>query len=268
MAAPKLLTGLIGYMILTACLTARTGTEATSGQRSTNEAVPASMVLIPAATYEMGRDRGDDHSPAHRIMISAFYLDMFEVTNMEYHEFCMETSRKLPIFWGMDEFHCGPEYPDHPVIGVSWRDADAYAEWKGKRLPTEAEWEYAARGGLAGKKYPLGNRIDTTAANYSEKGITRGTMHICSYTPNGYGLYDMCGNVAEWVADWYAADYYRISPMEDPPGPKEGKFKVIRGGGWHSGPGCSQVHFRNALPPNWLDFNVGFRCARDMENED
>jgi sulfatase modifying factor 1 len=256
--------GVISSLILAGVLRAGTGEAAVSGQKNTNESVPMAMALIPAGTYQMGHGRGADHSPAHRVRIGAFYLDRFEVTNMEYHEFCSETGRQLPIFWGMDGFHCGPDYPDHPVVGVSWYDANAFATWKGKRLPTEAEWEYAARGGLAGKKYPGGNKIDTTAANYSEKGITRGTMHIGSYAPNHYGLYDMCGNVVEWVSDWYAAGYYRTSPSANPPGPDEGKFKIIRGGGWHSGPGCSQVHFRNALPANWLDFNVGFRCAKNI----
>lgn len=251
-------------LLLGTCLVAGNSSEAISIQDYDKEKSPAGMVLIPGGTYGIGQGWGKDHSPVHRIRIDAFYLDMFEVTNMEYYDFCMETGRRLPIFWEMDEFHCGLDYPDNPVVGVSWRDANAFAAWKGKRLPTEAEWEIAARGGLTGKKYPTGNTIDTTTANYSERGITRGTTHIGSYVPNDYGLYDMCGNVAEWVADWYAGDYYRTSPTENPQGPGKGKFRVIRGGGWHSGPGCSQVHFRNALPQNWIDFNVGFRCAKDM----
>ncbi|MFC1619747.1 formylglycine-generating enzyme family protein [Candidatus Neomarinimicrobiota bacterium] len=258
--------GVILGLLLGTCLAASNGSEPISGQEYDNGKIPAGMVLIPSGMYKMGQGKGKDHSPVHRIRINAFYLDMFEVTNMEYQDFCIETGRKLPIFWGMNEFHCGPDYPDYPVVGVSWSDAEAFAAWQGKRLLTEAEWEYAARGGLTGKNYPTGNKIDTTTANYSQKSIVRGTMHIGSYAPNGFGLYDMCGNVAEWVADWYGGDYYSISPAENPQGPDKGKFRVIRGGGWHSGPGCSQVHFRNALPQNWLDFNVGFRCGKDIEN--
>ncbi|UCD39197.1 MAG: formylglycine-generating enzyme family protein [Fidelibacterota bacterium] len=225
---------------------------------------PAGMELIPAGEFRMGKTGTGDHSPAHKVTIDSFYMDTFEVTNAQYLEFCEQTDRKLPEFWGRDAYHCGPDFPDHPVVGVSWYDATAYAEWAGKRLPTEAEWEYAARGGLSGKNYPEGNEIDTTRANFSWQGITRGTLHIGSFTANGYGLYDMSGNVVEWVADYYSSDYYNKSVRKNPTGPKKGKFRVIRGGGWHSGPSCSRVYFRNALPANWLDFAVGFRCAKDL----
>jgi iron(II)-dependent oxidoreductase len=220
------------------------------------------MVLIPAGEFKMGKKGEDHHSPEHTVYIDEFYMDKCEVTNAQYAEFCQATDRNLPEFWGMDHFRSGPDFPDHPVTGISWYDARAYAEWAEKRLPTEAEWEYAARGGLAGKDYPGGDEIDPSTANFSkaEKG---GTVAVESYPANGFGLHDMAGNVGEWVADYYARDYYKASPDKNPAGPDEGKFRVFRGGGWHTGPYCSKVFFRNALPANWLDFNVGFRCASD-----
>jgi iron(II)-dependent oxidoreductase len=220
------------------------------------------MVLIPAGEFEMGEKGKGDHAPVHTVYIDAFYMDQYEVTNAEYLEFCQDTDRQLPEFWGMDEFRSGPDFPNHPVIGVSRYDAEAYAKWADKRLPTEAEWEYAARGGLSGKKYPNGNDIDSSMANFTkaEKG---GTVPVGSYPPNGFGLYDMAGNVLEWVADFYDGDYYSESPRENPTGPKDGRFYVIRGGGWHSGPSCNRVFWRNALPTGWVDFAVGFRCAKD-----
>jgi iron(II)-dependent oxidoreductase len=224
------------------------------------------MVRIPPGEFIMGDDSEGDHHPPHRVWVRSFYLDVYEVTNAQYFAFCRATDRKLPEFWGSQRYRCGPDWPDHPVVGISSRDAEAYAEWVGKRLPTEAEWEYAARGGLAGNHYAHGDEIDSTTANYSRAG-TGGTMPVGSYPPNGFGLYDMSGNVVEWVADRYAADYYANSPAENPTGPETGKFRVIRGGGWHSGPYCSRVYFRNGLPANWLDFNVGFRCARTAEED-
>ena len=219
------------------------------------------MVFIPGGTFTMGKRGGDDHSPAHEIKLDAFYIDRHEVTNTQYEDFCRETGRRLPEYWNMAAFHSGPDFPDHPVVGISWVDAAAYAEWAGKRLPTEAEWEYAARGGLEAKDYPLGNQIDTTLVNYAFEGRHRGTCPVGSYPPNGYGLFDMAGNVSEWVADFYDAGYYQNSPSKNPKGPKKGKFRVFRGGGWHSGPTCNRVYYRNALPPNWVDINVGFRCV-------
>jgi sulfatase modifying factor 1 len=149
---------------------------------------------------------------------------------------------------------------------VSWGDAQEYAEWCGKRLPTEAEWEYAGRGGLIGMNYPNGDTIDSTAANYFIKDAVKGTVPVGSYPPNGFGLYDMAGNVVEWVSDYYDWDYYGVSPYENPQGPEKGKFRVIRGGGWHSGPYCNRVHFRSGLRGNWVDFNVGFRCVKNYED--
>lgn len=223
------------------------------------------MVRIPGGEFIMGKDGENDHSPAHRIYINAFLMDKYEVINAQYFRFCEATGRSLPQFWGMDEFNSGPDYPNHPVVGVSWNDARDYAEWVGKRLSTEAEWEYAARGALVGMKYPNENEIDSTVANIAIGGKVKGTDPVGNYSPNGFGLYDMAGNVVEWVSDYYDMDYYKTSPPKNPKGPQQGKFRVIRGGGWHSGPGCSTVYFRNALRFNWVDFNVGFRCARDLE---
>jgi formylglycine-generating enzyme required for sulfatase activity len=227
--------------------------------------LPGEMILIPGGDFEMGSDGDGDHAPGHAVAIEPFYLDGFEVTNAEYHAFCLDTGRGLPEFWGMDEFRSGPEHPDHPVVGVSWYDAAAYAEWAGKRLPTEAEWEYAARGGLAGAAYPNGGELSPDDANFTKSGHGS-PVAVGSYPPNGFGLHDVAGNVVEWVADWYSAEYYSASPSSNPTGPDEGKFRVIRGGGWHSGPGCNRVFFRNALPPNWRDINVGFRCARNASS--
>jgi sulfatase modifying factor 1 len=219
------------------------------------------MVLIPAGEFQMGADRPADNSPVHPVFVDSFYIDKYEVTNAQYQIFCEANKKNLPWFWGIDRYRCGPNYLDHPVLGVPWGDAKAYAEWCGKRLPTEAEWEYAARGGLDSLMHPWGNDLDTTQANYW---FSEGTKPVGSYSPNNYGLFEMVGNIAEWVADYFDEDYYQVSPRDNPTGPEKGKFHAIRGGGWHSGPGCVRVYGRQALAPYWIDFNTGFRCARDV----
>jgi formylglycine-generating enzyme len=224
---------------------------------------PVPVVRIPAGEFKMGDNSAGDHHPVHNVQLNSFWLDKFEVTNARYAAFCKSTGHQLPQFWGMKEFHCGPDFPDYPVVGVSWGDAAAYAQWCGKRLPTEAEWEYAARGGLSEKKFPNGDDLTPKGANYAN-GETKGTLPVGQFPANGYGLHDMAGNVVEWVSDYYDKDYYSSSPVSNPKGPATGRFRVIRGGGWHSGPSCNRVYYRNALPQGWLDFNVGFRCAKDV----
>ena len=227
---------------------------------------PADMVFIEGGTFHMGVD-GGVINPRHEVGVSAFHMDRTEVSNAEYAAFCEATERGLPIFWGMEIFRCGDAWPDHPVIGVSNVDAAAYAAWAGKRLPTEAEWEYAARGGLADMPYPNGDTADSLCVNHNRAGYG-GTLPVGSLRPNGYGLHDMCGNVREWVADRYGRHAYVDGPKEDPTGPAFGIFRVMRGGGWHSGPACCKVYGRNALPATWVDFAVGFRCARDVEDDE
>jgi sulfatase modifying factor 1 len=238
-----------------------------SGQRQgelTGAGPPSEMVLIPGGEFLMGSNTDGDHAPVHSVTLQDFYLDREEVTNAEYYEFCQATGHRLPEFWGIDARRSGPQFPDHPVVGVSWQDAADYAAWRGKRLPTEAEWEYAARGGQAELDYPLADTLSPSDANYG--GSIGNPLEVGSFAPNGFGLYDMSGNVFEWVADRYSAQYYSESPLADPLGPESGRFRVIRGGGWHSGPYCNRTYYRNALPPQWVDFAVGFRCARDAES--
>jgi len=233
----------------------------------TSDSSVEELVLIPGGEFLMGSDSEGDHSPVHKVHIDSFYLDRYEVTNAQYLRFCQATGHRLPDFWGMDDFRCGPDYPSHPVITVSWYDATVYAEWCGKRLPTEAEWEYAARGGLAGMHYPNAATLHPSDGNYN-RSAKGGPVAVGSYPQNGFGLLDMQGNVVEWVWDFYAPGYYSSSPSVNPQGPEFGRFRVIRGGGWHSGASCNRVYFRNALPPGWVDFNVGFRCAKDLESRD
>lgn len=230
------------------------------------------LVLISGGEFIMGLQRKkeelkdketyiDDH--AHKVYVDSFYMDKYEVTNAQYYQFCKETGRKPPEFWGMNEFHSGLDFPDHPVVGVSYMDAKAYAEWKGMRLPTEAEWEYAARGGLMGKRFPNGDDLDPKLANFASQ--SKGTVIVGSYPANKFGLHDMAGNVGEWVADYYGRDYYLKSPYKNPKGPEIGKHRVIRGGGWHSGKFCNRVYYRNSLGAGWRDFNIGFRCVKDAK---
>lgn len=224
----------------------------------------AGMALIPGGEFFIGKEGAGDGSPRHAVVVDSFYIDVHEVTNADYAQFCRATNHPLPEFWGMAAFHSGDEFANFPVVGVSWFDAKAFAEWAGKRLPTEAEWEIAARGGLLDMNFPNGNDIDTSRANITVNGQRIGARPVGCYSANNYGLYDMAGNVVEWVADCYGENYYQSSQRENPTGPTGGRFKVIRGGGWHSGPSCNQVFYRNALPANWVDIAVGFRCAKSV----
>ncbi len=249
-----------------------------SGEEQGTEKYPSNPFLEPQSVFiqggkfVMGRElppakEGEKkpyvNDPAHNVELDSFYIDRYEVTNYQYFLFCQATGRALPVFWGMNEFHCGLDFPNHPVVGVSYSDAQAYAQWRGMRLPTEAEWEYAARGGSSDQTYPNGNQIDDKQANYGKH--QRSTSAVGNFPANAFGLYDMAGNVVEWVSDYYQTDYYLESPAKNPQGPETGKFRVIRGGGWFSGPGCVTVSHRNALPASWVDFAVGFRCARDAQ---
>jgi len=215
------------------------------------------VIAIPAGDFVMGMKEGPIDAPAHTVHIDAFSIEATEVTNAQYFEFCRTTGHRLPEFWGMSVYQSGLDFPDHPVVGVSYFDAKAYAEWAGRRLPTEAEWEYAARGGLSEKLFPNGDELNDTGAVFGGRRL----QPVASFEPNDFGLFDMAGNVVEWTADFYDPSTYTYAGRDNPIGPDEGKFRVIRGGGWHSGKYCTRVYHRNALPPGWVDFAVGFRCA-------
>ncbi len=229
-----------------------------------------SMVLIPAGEFIMGKNlkKNFNFKPAHEVKVDSFYMDKYEVTNSDYLLFCKETGTKLPEFWNTANYRSGIRFMDYPVIGITWRDAKKYAQWAGKRLPTEAEWEYAARGGLIDNHYPNGNEWKRAKSKQDSSGWKNFIVPVGKYDANAYGLYDMAGNVWEWVADNYGEDYYRNSPVYNPTGP-DSKIvpsnKVIRGGSWHSGNMCKKVYYRKGIPNNWCDFAVGFRCVKDIK---
>jgi formylglycine-generating enzyme len=232
--------------------------------------IPDDMVLIPGGEFIMGKniERGVDFSPAHKVSVDSFYMDAHEVTNAGYLKFCQETGHRLPEFWNVDIFHCGDDYPDYPVVGINWYDAMKFAEWAGKRLPTEAEWECAARGGLVDNDFPTGNNWQIPLRRNDSIGKWENlTAQVESFEPNAFGLYDMGGNVWEWVFDIYQHDYYSTNPAHNPRGPMEGTTRIIRGGSWHSGKMCHKVFYRKGLIPSWVDFAVGFRCAKDFSKE-
>ena len=188
---------------------------------------PEGMVLIPAGEFQMGSNAPEaqnNEQPVHTVSVDAFYMDEYEVTNLEYKEFVLANPRwqKARIdrrfhnngsylhHWTGNDYPQG--YANHPVVYVSWYAAMAYAGWVGERLPSEAEWEYAARGGLVGKKYPWGDVIDLGKVNYGRRNVG-GTTSVGKYPPNGYGLYDVAGNVWEWCLDEYDEDFYFIADL-------------------------------------------------------
>lgn len=221
------------------------------------------MVLIPAGDFQMGdhfNEGWDDEFPVHTVYLDAFYMDIYGVTNAQFQKFMDATGHREPYKWGDSLFNS----PEQPVVGVNWHDAVAYAEWAGKRLPTEAEWEYAARGGLSGMKYPWGNDISHGDANYDGAGgrdVWEYTSPVGSFPPNGYGLYDMAGNLWEWCSDVYNQDYYSISPERNPTGPDSGSRRVLRGGSWGDDPSGLRVTPRYGNNPGGANYYMGFRCV-------
>lgn len=234
------------------------------------ERVPPGMVQIPGGSFDMGdsfNEGATDERPVHNVCISAFQMDVHEVTNAEYAECVGAGGCTAPLYsysFTRTSYYGDPAYDDFPVLWVDWYQATDYCAWAGKRLPTEAEWEYAARGGLEGKRYPWGDSIAGSDANYQNSGDPwdNDTSPVQYYGANGYGLYDMAGNVYEWVNDWYQADYYSISPLNDPPGPASGTFRVLRGGSWDDGAYWQRVSDRFILVPENEFVIIGFRCAR------
>ena len=225
----------------------------------------APMVLIPSGEFVMGSSAASDERPAHRVHLDAYYLDIFEVTISRYAKFLETiTTQQAPHQWNTVNL---TEDGDRPVIGVNWSDADAYCRWMEKRLPTEAEWEKAARG-TDGRKYPWGDedpREDLAnfgrCCGWSGFGLLAivGT-HQAGKSP--YGVFDLAGNVWEWVADWYESQYYKTSPDRNPAGPSFGHDKVMRGGSWSNRPNDLRASVRDKVSPTYRNFSIGFRCAR------
>jgi len=223
------------------------------------------MVLIPAGRFTMGTNAPgrDDENPEHVVRLKEFYIDKYEVTNLQYKDFIDCTGRKAPMHWRNRTFP-EPRQSNHPITNVTWHDAAAYAEWVGKRLPTEAEWEYAARGDT-GWDYPWGK---TCSENYLNFNNPEGnTSEVIKYAAgvSPLGVWDMCGNVGEWVADWYDAKYYHGCPEEQPRGPEEGQLKVFRGGGYHGNRQDVRTTARSPGLPIMAQQYLGFRCAMDCE---
>jgi sulfatase modifying factor 1 len=225
----------------------------------------APMVLVPAGEFTMGGQDVADEQPVHRVHLDAFYMDTFEVTVTRYGKFRATTKRSPPRHW--DEINLARDGA-RPIIGVSWQSADAYCRWAGKRLPTEAEWEKAARGADA-RPYPWGNGEPTNQhGNFGRSWTGYETLDPVGSHPLGespYGIEDLAGNVWEWVADWYYRDYYRSSPPRNPPGPAEGEEKVFRGGGWNHEALLARSSLRNRDEPDTQINSIGFRCAMDAK---
>lgn len=234
----------------------------------------SSMILIPKGYFFMGDNNSESNEyPEHKIFLDDYYIDIYPVTNTQYDIFIKNTSYESQGKWRK---YFSEKTGDHPVINISWQDAKAYADWAGKRLPCEAEWEKAARGSDR-RKYPWGNQWDKNLCNNRDLYIRelnekmsdivngRGTLPVGSF-PGGaspYGVMDMAGQVIEWCSDWYAPHYYQYNIKENPGGPKSGREKVLRGGCWYSSNAlfCNCTH-RDFFPPYDAHWFYGFRCVK------
>ena len=244
------------------------------------------MVLIPAGEFAMGSDKKKDRLayrseiPQRTVYLDPFLIGKYEVTALEYLKFVLATDRLPQLDWRYDGGNFQDTMAHHPIMHVSWYDADAYCKWAGKRLPTEAEWEKAARG-VDGRLFPWGNEYaGPTRANFGRTGLSGPVrdrpVRLLLYPPiisvdryenavSPYGLYQTIGNVAEWVSDWYDQDYYKTAPDRNPKGPETGTQKAFRGGGWMDSTTTMRAAMRNGTDPstkiNWM----GFRCAQDVK---
>ncbi len=236
------------------------------------------FVFVQAGTFQMGDVFGNgdsDEKPVHTVTVSDFYLSKTEITVAQYRAFCKATRRKMPPTpeWGWQD--------NHPIVNVSWYDAKAFCDWAGCRLPTEAEWEFAARNRGEPIQYAWGNHFPSNkvGGNVADESLRKYnpkttifenyddgypyTAPVATYPPNAFGLYDMTGNVWEWCEDWYGR--YESTSSIDPKGPESGQYKVLRGGSWINDPQSSRTtnRFKNR-PRNWYNC-YGFRVAKSVK---
>ena len=245
------------------------------------------MVKIPAGTFLMGSDKKVDRNayqpefPQRRVYLDAYEIDKYEVTTVQFLKFVLATDRKPLIDWQYEGGNFQETMANHPVMHVSWFDSDAYCRWAGKRLPTSAEWEKAARG-EDGRIYPWGNEpAGLSRANFGRTGLSGPVRdrpeRLLLYPPiisvdkydNGvspYGVFQLAGNVAEWTADWYDPHYYKTAPDRNPKGPEKGTQRAFRGGGWIDSTPSVRPAQRNGTDPNTKMNWLGFRCARDAKD--
>lgn len=248
------------------------------------------MVRIPAGPFTMGSDKKTDknaylvEAPQRSVYLDAYDIDTYEVTTVQYLKFVLATNRPPQVDWKFDGGNFQDTMVSHPIMHVTWYEADEYCKWAGKRLPTEAEWEKAARGEADTRIYPWGNEMaGLSRANFGRTGLSGPVRdrpeRLLLYPPiisvfkydnsvSAYGLFQMAGNVAEWVSDWYDKDYYKAAPDKNPKGPDKGSQKAFRGGGWIDSTPSVRVSQRNGTDPktsmNWM----GVRCARDAKDGD
>jgi formylglycine-generating enzyme required for sulfatase activity len=244
------------------------------------------MSFVPAGAFIMGSDSGEtNEGPAHEVVLDAYWIDQTEITNRMYAMCVASAGCQPPMEAGSETrrtYYEDDRYAEYPVLHVDWGMASAYCTWAEARLPTEAEWEKAARG-LDGRIYPWGDEWDVHSRrrlNFSDVNDPHGgsdpeandgfaeTAPVASFEAgrSAYGVSDMAGNVWEWVADWYAADYYSHSPTNNPAGPASGEMRSLRGGSWVASQLVFRTFNRNGLDPTRSATGLGFRCAQDVSS--
>jgi iron(II)-dependent oxidoreductase len=241
---------------------------AISPELKTTEIQEPVCAPIMAGEFIMGCARGrDDERPEHRVGIDAFEMAVFQTRNRDFAAFMEATGHPAPPNWNQPDF----AHPDHPVIAVSWFEAQKYCEWlsqstgRSYRLPTEAEWEWAALGGSGPRLYPWGDEDPLTRVEYQRRwsGEVRGPLPVGQGEPNGFGIYDLCENVHEWCADWYKPGYYASSESRNPAGPATGDRRASRGGSWRHHVKACRLAARSSIPPHFQYADYGFRVVRD-----
>jgi formylglycine-generating enzyme required for sulfatase activity len=260
MQTHRLVTGCLTALLIAACSSTPTPPDTTDG---------APLVLVPAGEFTMGSELLPNERPPHTVELATFWIDQHEVTNGDYQKCVAAQQCEAPASGYSDRhpdgYYNNPEFANYPVAYVGWAEADRYCRWAGKRLPTEAEWEKAARG-TDGRSFPWGNTYDPARVTSSfnlELVTTAVDRHPDGASP--YGAVDMAGNVWEWVADWYAEDTYTRSPRVNPTGPVTGTSHVVRGGGYGSFDAAQRTSLRRDLEDDQRVPYVGFRCARSAQ---
>ncbi len=225
------------------------------------------LVTIPGGWFLMGSENSQDNErPIHHVWIDTFRLAACQVTNAEFASFLRDTGKLPPPFWRDPNFN----HPEQPVVGPSWHEATQYCEWLSAttggryRLPTEAEWERAARGGMEGALFPWGDAPPESLPNYSNRWRT-GPEPVGRSAANAFGLFDICTNVHEWCRDWFDAGYYALSPERNPLGPESGQRRASRGGSWRHHIKVTRCAARSSIPPEFQYADYGFRVACEVE---